>query len=182
MVFIAFLMAESSSLLIAPLRNWSGWCFTTRLFSGLGVGGETGVGVGVSSGVGSGVAVVDARSKFGLDVGVAATAVAGFDFTCCASKTVFSRTYIEIRISMIEAPLMSFRISGQFARFREHSIPLPWLPPTKGLRYSHLRSLEPSRTPASGGDVLPGLNDHWLHRESSSTIRRISQRGSIRRI
>jgi hypothetical protein len=115
MAVIAFLMAESSSLLIAPLRNWSGWCFTTRLFRGLGVGVKTGVGVGVGSGVGSGVGVVDARSIFGLGVGVVAIAVAGVDFTCGASKTVFSRPYIEIKIRMIEAPLISFRISLQFA-------------------------------------------------------------------
>lgn len=79
------------------------------------MGVKTGVGVGVGSGVGSGVGVVDARSIFGLGVGVVAIAVAGVDFTCGASKTVFSRPYIEIKIRMIEAPLISFRISLQFA-------------------------------------------------------------------
>src|SRR5260370_30376230 len=118
MVFIAFLMAESSSFLIAPLRKWSGWCFTTRLLRGLGVGVETGVGVGVGSGIGSGVRVVDATGIVGLGVGVVATALVGVDFTCCASKTAFSRPYVEIKISMIEAPLISFRISLQFARRR----------------------------------------------------------------
>lgn len=84
------------------------------------MGVETGVGVGVGSGVGSGVGVVDTRSTFGLGVGVIATAVAGVDFTCCVSKTVFSRPYIEIKISMIEAPLISFRISLQFAEVLEN--------------------------------------------------------------
>ena len=131
MVLMAFLMAESSSLLRAPLRNWSGWCFTTRLFRGLDVGGETGVGVGVGSGAGSGVGegvevavalgvavgVADTRSVLRLGVGVVPTDAVSVGFTCCASKTVFSRPYIEIKIRMIEAPVISFRISLQLATF-----------------------------------------------------------------
>jgi hypothetical protein len=82
--------------------------------------------VGVCSGVGSGVGVIDARGVFGLGVGVVATAVAGADFIGCASKTAFSRPYKEIRISMIEAPLISFRISLQFAKTPRHGTGSLW--------------------------------------------------------
>jgi hypothetical protein len=84
--------------------------------SGVGVRVRFGIGVGVCFGVESGVRVVDARGIFGLGVGVVTTAVAGADFIGCASKTAFSRPYKETKISMMEAPLISFRISLQFAK------------------------------------------------------------------
>jgi hypothetical protein len=87
-----------------------------RVRFGIGVGVCFGVGVGDCSGVESGVRVVDARGIFGLGVGVVTTAVAGADFIGCASKTAFSRPYKETKISMMEAPLISFRISLQFAK------------------------------------------------------------------
>ena len=73
MVFKAFLMAESSSLPRAPFRNWSGWCFTSRLFRGLGADVSSGVGVGLGVSVGSGVGVglgVSVGSGVGVGLGV----------------------------------------------------------------------------------------------------------------
>jgi hypothetical protein len=104
-------MAANSSLLIAPLRNWSGWCFTTRLFSGSSAFVETRLGAGVDSGVGAGVGVVDARGILGLRVAVVATAVVGVDFTWCSSKAAFRKPYKKMVTSIIEAPPISFRIS-----------------------------------------------------------------------
>src|SRR5208283_3195467 len=75
-------MAESSSLLRAPLGYWSGRCFITRPFRGLGEGVGSTVVVGVDcvgSGVGSGTGVVDAERKLGVEVAVVATVVVGVD-------------------------------------------------------------------------------------------------------
>jgi hypothetical protein len=83
---------------------------TTRDFRGARVDVETGVGVGIDCGVGSGGGVVDARSIFGLGVGVAATAIVDFDWTGGASKAAFSRPEIEIKITRIEAAVTNFRI------------------------------------------------------------------------
>src|SRR5580704_2094459 len=82
MVFIAVLMAESSSLLIAPLRNWSGWCFSTLLFRSLGVGFGSTVVMDVDCadfGVASGLGIVDTGRIPGVEVAVLTTVVAGVD-------------------------------------------------------------------------------------------------------
>ena len=86
MVRMAFLMAESSSLLRAPVRNWLGWCFITRLFRGLdvGVGPTVAVGVdGAGSGVGSRLGVVDAERILGAELAVVPAVVLDADWMGC---------------------------------------------------------------------------------------------------
>jgi hypothetical protein len=68
------------------------------------------------SGIGLGVGAREARRMCELGAGVVATAVAALDFAWCES-TVFSRTYIEIQIRMIEAPMINFRIFLEFTGF-----------------------------------------------------------------
>ena len=63
-----------------------------------------------------GVGVVDATTIVGLGVGAVATAVAELDFNWLESKTVFSRPYIATKISMIEKPVINFRISLEMIR------------------------------------------------------------------
>src|ERR1700730_33981 len=82
MVFIAVLMAESSSLLIAPLRNWSGWCLPLFSLGALGVGVGSTVVVGVDCadfGVASDLGIVEAGRIPGVEVAVITTVVAGVD-------------------------------------------------------------------------------------------------------
>ena len=93
MVPIAFLMAESSSLLRAPFRNWFGWCFTTRLFRGVGVGVDSTV-VGEVDGVGSGVGpgVVDTRRIIGVEFAVVAEVSVGADGIAGGCQIILSET------------------------------------------------------------------------------------------
>jgi hypothetical protein len=91
MVLKAFLMAESSSLLRAPLRNWFGWCFTTRLFRGLSVGVGSKVVVVVEcvgSGVGSCLGIVGTGRILGVGVAVVTMVVVGVE---CVGSEVASR-------------------------------------------------------------------------------------------
>ena len=119
MDFKAFLMADSSSLPRAPLRNWSGRCFTSRLFRGLGadVGSGVGVGLGVSVGsgvgsvVGSGLGAVGTGRIFGVELAVVAMLVEGADSMGLLSKAIFSTPYIEIQITVSEAPLINWCFS-----------------------------------------------------------------------
>src|ERR1700722_14805323 len=92
MVLKACLMAESSSLLRAPLRNWFGWCFTTRLFRGLslGVGSKVMVGVEcVGSGSASRLGIVGTGGILGVGIAVVATVVVGVE--CVGSGSASRR-------------------------------------------------------------------------------------------
>jgi len=106
-------MAESSSLLIAPSRNWFGRCFTTRLFRGLGVG----VGSGVDVGAGSGVGAVETGSKFGVDVGPVATVLVEVDRIGCATKVILSRPYIDRKITIIDRKITIIKVTAINFRF-----------------------------------------------------------------
>jgi hypothetical protein len=144
-------------LLRAPLRNWFGWCFTTRLLRGLGVGVGSTVAVGVdcvvcgldscldvvdtgrilgvevalvatvvvgvgcvSSGVGSCLGVGDTGRILGVEVALVATFVGDVDCVGGALRIVLSKPYIEIQITIREAPLISLCFS---IRSRLHRMP-----------------------------------------------------------
>jgi hypothetical protein len=90
-------MAESSTLLRAPLRNWFGWCFTTRLFRGLGVGVGWAVSVSVGfvdSGVSSGSGVPEMGRILGGEVAAVATAVVRVD--CVGSGVGSDPSVLEV--------------------------------------------------------------------------------------
>src|SRR5208337_2301510 len=110
-------MAESSSLLRAPLGYWSGRCFITRPFRGLGEGVGSTVVLGVDcvgSGVGSGTGVVDTERILGVEVADVATVVAGVDCIGGASKIVFSIPYTEAKITIREAPVINLCFSIRY--------------------------------------------------------------------
>ena len=66
--------------------------------------------MGIDCWVGSSGGVADARSLFGLGVGVAATELGDFALTRGASPAAFRRPQIEIKIRMIEATVINFSI------------------------------------------------------------------------
>ena len=90
-------MAESSTLLRAPLRNWFGWCFTTRLFRGLGVGVGWTVSMSVDfvdSAVGSGSGVPEMGRILGGEVEAVAPVVVGVD--CVGSGVGSGPSVLEV--------------------------------------------------------------------------------------
>jgi hypothetical protein len=110
-------------LLRAPLRNWFGWCFTTRLLRGLGVGVGATVAVGVDCvvcGFDSCLGVGDTGRILGVEVALVATFVGDVDCVGGALRIVLSKPYIEIQITIREAPLISLCFS---IRSRLHRMP-----------------------------------------------------------
>ena len=74
----------------------------------------------VSSGVDSCLGVVDAGRILGVEVAVVATVVVGVDCVGGASRIILSKPYIEIQITIREAPLINLCFS---MRSGLHSIP-----------------------------------------------------------
>jgi hypothetical protein len=74
----------------------------------------------VSSGVGSCLGVVDTGRILGVEVAVVAMALVGVDCVGGASRIVLSKPYIEIQITIREAPLINLCFS---IRSGLHSMP-----------------------------------------------------------